>query len=146
MRSVIVHGRDYSCYARIENRGARPLRLTRASKDSASHWVVPPPAFVAPHTRLDLWVQDTVGLSGSGARFSYSDGTRSYDFALRCPTVLDNAVSSPVPFETKVGSGGWRTGTVKASGYPVQARFYVGAARPLVPTVTGAWRSRVPVP
>jgi UDP-2,3-diacylglucosamine pyrophosphatase LpxH len=146
MRSVIVHGRDYSCYARIENRGSQPLRLTRASKDSASHWVVPPPAFIAPHARLDVWVQDTVGLSGSAARFSYSDGTRGYDFALRCPTVLGNAVSSPVPFETKVSSGAWRRGSVNASGYPVQARFYVGAARPLVPIVTGPWRSRVPVP
>jgi hypothetical protein len=48
---------------------------------------------------------------------------------MTCPTVLDNAVSSPVPYQTKVGSNPWRAGTVDRSGYPVQARFFVGAAR-----------------
>jgi predicted phosphodiesterase len=129
--SVIVRGSDYSSYARIENRTDRPLRLVRYAKDPTSFWVVQPPAVIAPHARGDIWVQDPLGASGSAGRFSYSDGTRTYDFAVSCPLVSSNSVSSPVPYETKVGSGPWRSGAVDPSGYPVQARFYVGAALPL---------------
>ena len=130
--SAVVRGRDYSCYARIENRTTRPLRLVRSAKPVASFWAVPPPKEIRPHSRADIWVQDTPGTTvGSAGSFSYSDGTRTYDFAVSCPVALSNSVSSPVPYETKVGNGSWRTGTVDSSGYPVQARFYVGAALPL---------------
>ena len=130
--SAVVRGRDYSCYARIENRTTRPLRLVRSAKPVASFWAVPPPKEIRPHSRADIWVQDTPGTTvGSAGGFSYSDGTRTYDFAVSCPVALSNSVSSPVPYETKVGNGSWRTGTVDSSGYPVQARFYVGAALPL---------------
>ena len=129
--SAIVHGRDYSCYARIENRTSRPLRLVRSAADFDSYWVVRPPALIPAHGRLDMWVQDSaVSPRGSNGSFSYSDGTRTYDFSMTCPTVLHNEVRSSVPYQTKVGSGPWRTGTVESSGYPVQARFFVGAARP----------------
>jgi hypothetical protein len=129
--SAIVHGRDYSCYARVENRTSRPLQLVRSAQDSASYWVVRPPALIPAHGRLDMWLQDSAfDPRGSTGSFSYSDGTRTYAFSMTCPTVLDNAVSSAVPYQTKVGSNPWRTGTVDPSGYPVQARFFVGAARP----------------
>jgi Calcineurin-like phosphoesterase len=141
LRSAIVHGRDYSCYARIENRTGRPLIRTSVGRDSASYWVVPPPMVIPPGARLDAWLQDTpLSPRGSEGRFSYSDGTRTYDFFITCPTVRDNAVTSPVPYETKVGTNPWRSGRVDHSGYPVQARFRVGAARP------APWRPRLPAP
>ena len=55
---------DYSCYARIENRSDRPLRLVRASKDADSYWVVPPPPWIQPRSRADIWVQDSIGTEG----------------------------------------------------------------------------------
>ena len=128
---------DYSCYARIENRSDRPLRLVRWSKDASSYWVVPPPLWIQPRSRADIWVQDTIGTRGSGGRFTYSDGTRTLEFALACPTgVSSNVVRSPVPgFRTRTGSSPWRTGGVNWFGHPVQARFFVEAVRPagLVP-------------
>jgi hypothetical protein len=59
---------------------------------------------------------------------------RTYSFVISCPVMLPNSVTSPVPYATKVGTGAWRAGGVEPSGYPVQARFYVGAPRPLVPS------------
>jgi predicted phosphodiesterase len=129
--SVVVRGSDYSCYARVENRTARPMLLVRRSKDPASYWVVPPPKQIPPNSRADIWVQDIPGTSGSSGRFSYSDGTRTYDFAVSCPVLASNSVSSPVPYHTKIGKGSWRTGAVDSSGFPLQARFYVGATLPL---------------
>lgn len=122
---------DYSCYARIENRSDRPLRLVRASKDADSYWVVAPPALIQARSRADVWVQDSIGLKGSSGRFTYTDGTRTLEFVLACPTgVARNVVRSPVPgFRTRTGSGAWRTGGVDWFGHPVQARFAVEAAR-----------------
>ena len=131
----VVRGRDYSCYARIENHTTRPLKLLRSAKDKASFWVVPPPAVINPQARADIWVQDTVAAQGSSGRFSYSDGMRTYAFAISCPVMSRNSVTSPVPYATKVGNGSWRASGVEPSGYPVQARFYVGAPRPLGPSV-----------
>ena len=129
--SVIVRGQDYSCYARVENRSARTMRLISSAKTPTSFWAVPPPKEIKPQSRADIWVQDTPGTKGSGGKFSYSDGTRTYDFAVNCPVAAINSVSSSVAYETKVGRGSWRTGAVDPLGYPVQARFYVGAALPL---------------
>ena len=129
--SVIVRGSDYSCYARIENRTDRSLRLVRSAKPPASFWAVPPPGEIKPRSRAEIWVQDTPGATGSAGSFSYSDGKRTFDFSVSCPVVLSNSVKSPVAYETKVGNGLWRKAGVDASGYPVQARFYVGAAMPL---------------
>jgi hypothetical protein len=151
LRSAIVHGRDYSCYARIQNNTGRPLIRVAVGRDSASYWVVPPPMMIQPGARFDAWLQDTpLSPRGSEGSFSYSDGARTYSFFVTCPTVRDNKVTSPVPYETKVGSNPWRAGRVDGSGYPVQARFYVGAARPatrgwLPPGGAGA-RQPVPVP
>ena len=148
LRSAIVHGRDYSCYARIQNNTGRPLIRVAVGRDSASYWVVPPPMMIQPGARFDAWLQDTpLSPRGSEGSFSYSDGARTYSFFVTCPTVRDNKVTSPVPYETKVGSNPWRAGRVDGSGYPLQARFYVGAARP----VTRGWlppagRSRQPAP
>jgi UDP-2,3-diacylglucosamine pyrophosphatase LpxH len=129
--SVIVRGRDYSCYPRVENRSDRPLRLVGSAKAPDSFWVVPPPDVIPPRSRGDVWLQDSPGATGSGGRFSYSDGLRTYEFAVSCPVTRSNSVTSPVPYETKVGGGSWRKGGVDPSGYPVQARFYVGASLPL---------------
>jgi hypothetical protein len=121
---------DYSCYARVVNRTDRALRLTRSRHDALSFWPVPPPARIPPHTRADIWLSDTLGPAGSGGRFTYSDGSRSLDFVLECPRWSSNVVSSPVPdYETKVDGKPWRRGGVDGSGFPVIARFSVGAAR-----------------
>jgi UDP-2,3-diacylglucosamine pyrophosphatase LpxH len=130
--SVVLRGLDYSCYARIVNRSDRPLRLVRDGKDSTSHWVVRPPSRIPPHSRLDLWLQDAIGPFGSSCSFTYSDGTRNYDFALSCPfSGAPNGVSSSVPYRTRTGSTtGWRTGGVDWLGHPVQAQFFVGSLLP----------------
>ncbi|MDA0160873.1 metallophosphoesterase [Solirubrobacter ginsenosidimutans] len=146
--SAVVHGRDYSSYGRIYNRTTRPLQLVTSWKDSANWWAVRPPALIPPQSRLDIWVQDTpLSPRGSDTRFSYTDGRSVYRFAITCPTMLSNAVSSSVPYETKVASGAWRPGRVDGSGYPVQARFYVGAAVPAPPAVpTPGMGPAVPAP
>lgn len=132
MPSVVLRGLDYSCYARIVNRTSRPLELVRDAKDSTSHWVVRPPARIPPHSGLEIWLQDAVGPFGSSCSFTYSDGTRSYDFALSCPfSGAPNRVSSSVAYRTRTGrTKGWRTGGVDWTGHPVQAQFFVGAPRP----------------
>jgi UDP-2,3-diacylglucosamine pyrophosphatase LpxH len=132
MSSVIQRGYDYSCYARIENRSDRPLRLVRSAKESASYWVIPPPPVIPPHSRANIWVQDTYGVRGSAGRFTYSDGSRSLEFVVECPTgVLPNVVRSPVPgYQTRTGRSAWRTGGVDWTGHPVQVRFAVQALRP----------------
>jgi predicted phosphodiesterase len=133
MQSVIL-GRfmDFSCYARIENRSNRALRLVRASKDAASHWVVPPPLEIAPRSRANIWVQDTLGARGSAGRFAYSDGSRTYEFVVECPTgVLPNVVRSPIPYRTRTGkTSAWRNGGVDRTGHPVQVEFLFGAPHP----------------
>jgi hypothetical protein len=121
---------DYSCYVRIENRSDTPLRLARTRQDIDSYWVVPPPALIPPHSRTDIWLQDTVGLIGSGGSFTYVDGTRRLDFVVKCPRGLPNVVSSPVAYVTKIGTSAWRSGKVDWFGYPLQARFFVGSVRP----------------
>jgi hypothetical protein len=132
--SVIVSPwMDYSCYARIENRSSQPLRLVRSAKAATSWWAVPPPALIAPRSVGNVWLQDSVGTSGSSGSFSYSDGTRTLDFAMACPTGLSaNVVRSPVPdYETRTGgTTAWRRGGVDRFGHPVQARFFVGARVP----------------
>jgi hypothetical protein len=132
MPSAILHGaRDYSCYVRLENRSDRPLRLVRAGKSSASYWVVGPPARIAPHARVDMWVQDPPLTEGSEGSFTYSDARRTLDFAVKCPRLSSNSVTSPVPgYQTKVGRRAWRTGGVDGSGYPLQVRFFVEALSP----------------
>ena len=103
----------------------------RANKDDDSYWVVPPPVVIQPRSRADIWVQDSIGLSGSGGRLSYTDGTRTFEFVLACPTgVAPNVVRSPVPsYRTRTGSSGWRSGGVDWFGHPVQARFFVEPVR-----------------
>jgi hypothetical protein len=130
MRSVIRRPwKDYSCYARIDT-SDRALKLVRASKDAESHWVVPPPAEIPPYSRADIWLQDSIGLRGSAGRFTYSDGTRTLEFALACPTLSGNVVRSPVPlYRTRTGRSAWRTGGVDRSGYPLVARFFVEPVR-----------------
>ena len=131
MRSVIAPPfHDFSCYARIENRSDQPLQLVRSSKPAGSYWVVPPPAVIPPRTRANIWVQDTLGTQGSAGRFTYSFGSRTLDFEVRCPTTSRNFVSSPVPYEARTGSSPWRSGRVDWTGHPLQARFLVGAAVP----------------
>ena len=122
---------DYSCYARIENRSAVPLRRVRASKDADSYWVVPPPAQIQPHARADIWLQDSIGRRGSAGRFTYTDGTRTLEFVVACPTgVSRNVVRSPVAsYRTRTGSSAWHTGGVDRFGHPVQVRFFVEAVR-----------------
>jgi Calcineurin-like phosphoesterase len=123
---------DYSCYARIENRSAVALRLVRTSKEPDSYWVVPPPLQIEPHSRADIWLQDSIGTKGSGGRFTYTDGSRPLEFVLACPTGASrNVVSSPVAnYQTRTGSSAWRSGGVDRFGHPVQARLFVEALRP----------------
>jgi Calcineurin-like phosphoesterase len=129
--AIIRPALDYSCYARIENRTDKTLKLTRARKAADSVWIVPPPQRIPPGSRADIWLQDTVGPRGSAGGFTYSDGTRPLDFALECPTVAGNVVRSPVrDYRTRTGSSPWRSGGVDRSGHPVQARFFVGSAVP----------------
>jgi UDP-2,3-diacylglucosamine pyrophosphatase LpxH len=136
---------DFSCYARIENRSDRPLRLVRSAKSASSYWVIPPPAIIAPRTRANIWLQDTVGTRGSAGSFTYSDGTRALDFALECPTgFASNVVRSPVAnYETRTEDRPWRRGGVDRTGHPVQARFYIGAPVPagVGPASTGPGRA-----
>ena len=122
--------RDYSCYARIENRSDVPMRLLRFTKDAASYWVVPPPPLIAPHSRANIWVQDTLGVRGSAGRFTYTDGTRTLEFDVGCPTggPQRRLLAGP-SYRTRTGSSAWRTGGVNWSGHPVQARFFVEAVR-----------------
>jgi UDP-2,3-diacylglucosamine pyrophosphatase LpxH len=121
---------DFSCYARVENHSDQPLRLVRSSKPAASYWVIPPPATIAPHSRANIWVQDTLGTQGSAGKFTYAFAGRALDFEVRCPTTSRNFVSSPVPYETRTANSPWRTGGTDWTGHPLQARFLVGAAVP----------------
>jgi UDP-2,3-diacylglucosamine pyrophosphatase LpxH len=121
---------DFSCYARIENRSDQPMSLVGSSKPAASHWVIPPPATIAPFSRANIWVQDTPGTQGSAGRFTYAFAGRSLDFEVRCPTTSRNFVSSPVPFETRTANSPWRSGRTDWTGHPLQARFFVGAGVP----------------
>jgi hypothetical protein len=146
MRSAIIRpALDYSCYARIENRSDRALRLVSARTNSASFWVVPPPTQIPPHGRAHIWLSDRLGLRGSAGGFTYSHGAKSLEFALACPfRIAPNDVRSPVPnFETRIGNQPWRPGGVDRTGHPVQARFYVGARVPAGagPTSTDATRA-----
>ncbi len=129
LRSVIARPfEDFSCYARIENRSDQPMRLVRFAKSAASYWVIPPPAIIPPHKRANIWLQDSAGLQGSAGSFTYDFAGRALDFAVRCPSAAPNAVTSPVPYETRTGSSPWRKGRVDWTGHPLQARFLVGAA------------------
>jgi UDP-2,3-diacylglucosamine pyrophosphatase LpxH len=123
---------DFSCYARIENRSDRPLRLVRSSREAATFWAVPPPLQIAPRSRANIWLQDTPGVRGSGGRFTYTDGSRTLEFAVECPTgILSNVVRSPVAgYMTRTADRPWRTGGVDRTGHPVQVRFFVESLRP----------------
>ena len=145
MDSVILSPfKDFSCYIGIGNRGRRPLRLAKAAKDVDSYWVVPPPDVIPPKTRVGIWLQDTLGTKGSSGSFTYTDGSRRLDFAVACPTLSPNAVSSPVPnYSTKTGdTRGWRTGGVDRLGHPLQARFPVDAAPAPVGAPAGPSRAQ----
>jgi hypothetical protein len=133
--AIISPFQDYSCYARIENRLDRPLRLVRARNDAVSFFPVRPPDSIPPRSRADIWLSDITGPFGSGGGCTYADGAQSLDFAFTCPRRLPNDVRSPasVDYVTRVGAGPWRRGRVDP-GNPVQARFYVGAP---VPTGVG---------
>jgi hypothetical protein len=131
---VIQRGADYSCYARVENRGGTPLKLAGTPKASASDWVVPPPATIDPRARADVWLQDrsiAVGsAAGSAGAFAYSDGARTLNFSFRCPTALPNSTSTTLPdFETKTDARAWRKNGVDRSGHPLLMRFPVEAVR-----------------
>jgi hypothetical protein len=130
----VILGRysDFSCYARIDNRSDRPLRRVRFAQESASFWVVPPPEVIAPRTRACVWLQDKPGVQGSAGRFTYTDGSRTFEFVLECPTgLLPNIVRSPVPgYLTRTGSRPWRRDGVDRQGHPLQVRFVVEALRP----------------
>jgi UDP-2,3-diacylglucosamine pyrophosphatase LpxH len=139
---VLSPFQDFSCYARIENRSDRPLRLVRSSRERASFWVVPPPVQIAPRSRANVWLQDTPGLQGSGGRFTYSDGQRTLEFAVECPVniLFPNVVRSPVAgYVTRTADGPWRTGGVDPRGHPLQVRFFVESLRPggMVPVSPG---------
>jgi UDP-2,3-diacylglucosamine pyrophosphatase LpxH len=124
---------DFSCYARIENRSDRPLRLVRSSRERASFWAVPPPLQIAPRSRANIWLQDTPGVRGSGGGFTYSDGQRTLEFAVECPAniLFPNVVRSPVAgYVTRTADRPWRTGSVDRTGHPVQVRFFVESLRP----------------
>jgi hypothetical protein len=150
--SVVRRGAmDFSCYVRIENRSDVPLRLVGRPEAIESDWILSPPQVIKPHETVNVWVQDRLGRMGSGARFSYVQGERRLDFAVRCPTgVSANVVTSPVTsFTTKTGASDWRTGAVDHSGHPLQARFVVepvGVAGSAVPGAPDGRQSGLVVP
>ena len=131
-------GMDFSSYVRIENLGGKPLKLVGSPRATDSYWVIPPPPDIPHGKRADMWLQDNPGRKGSAGGFTYNDGTRNLDFAFSCPTGLSpNTVSSPIAnYQTRAGSGKWRSGAVDALGHPLQVRFTVKAAiKPAVPPV-----------
>ena len=137
MPSAILPGaQDYSCYARIENRSDRPLRLVR-SRQGAGVLLGRPAAGAdrAARARGHLAARTRRGTEGSAGSFTYTDGTRTLDFVFRCPTGLSrNSSAHRCPsYQTKDGRGAWRTGGVEGSGHPragaLLRRAPVGPAR-----------------
>lgn len=119
---------DYSCYVSIVNDTPRTLRPAdpRPPVPSAGRWVVPPPAEIAPGEVGRCWVQDKLGVAGSGGRCTYVDGAGGvFDFAFRCPTGLAaNRVAGPGSFRVRVGGGPWLAdGVVPRHGHPLEVTF-----------------------
>ncbi len=118
---VIPPAMDFSSYVRITNTTSQTLTRTALSSQEGT-WVVPPPAMIAPGERIDAWLQDDVGTSGSEGSVSYSGTT----FSFSCPTgIFPNTVSGP-SFIARTGASGWQSpGQVPRWGHPLQVRYTV---------------------
>jgi UDP-2,3-diacylglucosamine pyrophosphatase LpxH len=125
---------DYSCYVAIENHTSQALVMAGSLPvPAAGRWVVPPPAEIRAGEVGRAWLQDKLGVAGSGGRCSYTTvapGGPLYDFAFRCPTgpaANRAAISGAGAFRVRVGGGDWQAdGVVPRSGHPLEVRFEVG--------------------
>jgi UDP-2,3-diacylglucosamine pyrophosphatase LpxH len=121
---------DFSCYVTIENRTGGVFSLLEPlPAPSAGRWIVPPPSVIAPGGRARAWLQDKLGVAGSGGRCSYLSSTGDlYDFAFRCPTGLaPNRAAGPAAFQVRIAGGDWHPpGVVPRAGHPMEVRFEVG--------------------
>jgi hypothetical protein len=121
---------DFSCYVTIENRTPHALSLIEPlPAASAGRWIVPPPAEIVPGERGRAWLQDKLGVAGSGGRCAYSSPAAGtvYDFAFRCPTVSPNRAAGPAAFHVRTAGGDWHPpNVVPRAGHPMEVRFEVG--------------------
>lgn len=128
MSSVVLWPwQDFSCYVRIINESAEPLRLTGVSA-AHGYWPVIPTQTIEPGGRGDGWLQDYPGAEGSEGTFTYTQGDRELRFSVSCPTGLwSNTASSPGNnFAARSGSGDWGwPGSVPWFGHPLQVIFRV---------------------
>ena len=98
----VLRGLDYSCYARIENRSG-PAAAAGARRARTDLVLGRPAAGEDPAARAPghLAPGPAARPRGSPGSFTYSDGTRSYDFIFSCPTVPRTAS----PHRSRTGRG-----------------------------------------
>jgi UDP-2,3-diacylglucosamine pyrophosphatase LpxH len=122
---VVSPARDYSCYVRLRNDTASPLRLA-SSRAVYGDWIVSPPSQIEAGARVDLWLQDPWLGPGTYGTFTYTGtGTSALEFEVACPATKRNRVVSPVPDWSSSSDGQrWLARSV-AWGNPLLIRFGV---------------------